>query len=87
MADTTKNLTIKLNSPFTAIKKDGTGWDVSITENGKTEIIRAKVIIDATPNGEAVQKAGAKFPPELHYSDDLYRTAVRFGHFNFKKWQ
>src|SRR5476649_1497496 len=29
MADTTKNLTIKLNSPFTAIKKEGTGWEVN----------------------------------------------------------
>ncbi len=79
MADTTKNLTIKLNSPFTAVKKDGTGWEVSITQNGKTETIKAKVIIDATANGEAVLKAGAKFPPELRYTDDLYRTAIVSG--------
>jgi len=79
MADTTKNLTIKLNSPFTTVKKDGTGWEVNIPQNGKTEIIRAKVIIDATATGEAVQKAGAKFPPELRYSDDIYRTSIASG--------
>src|ERR1700748_2553966 len=29
IADTVKNLTIKSGAPFTSIKKDGTGWEVT----------------------------------------------------------
>ncbi|MDB5032491.1 FAD-dependent oxidoreductase [Mucilaginibacter sp.] len=78
-ADTTKNLAIKLNTPYTAIKKDGTGWIVSITVNGKTDYIKAKVIIDATETGEVVTTAGAKLPAATAYNDNLYRTAIVSG--------
>jgi len=80
IADTVKNLTIKLNTPFTAIKKDGTGWDVSITVNGITDIINAKVVIDATEKGEAVSKAGATLPLMYNFTTidgiDRYRTSI-----------
>ncbi|RYZ98832.1 MAG: hypothetical protein EOP47_18365, partial [Sphingobacteriaceae bacterium] len=36
LTDTVKNLTVKLNTRFTAIKKDGTGWQVNIISNNKT---------------------------------------------------
>jgi hypothetical protein len=61
MADTVKLLTLKMNTPWTTIKKTGTGWDVTITEKGKTNIIRAQVLIDATGTGDAAAKAGAQF--------------------------
>ncbi len=80
IADTVKNLTIKLNAPFTTIKKDGTGWEVSIAINGETNIIKAKVVIDATQSGEAVTKAGATLPPVYDYTaidgTEMYRTSI-----------
>jgi hypothetical protein len=85
VADTVKNLTIKLNTPFTTIKKDGTGWEVSITVNGKTDFIKAKVVIDATEKGDVVTKAGAKFPPELNYGDKLYRTSIAVGDYSINQ--
>ncbi|AYL98521.1 FAD-dependent oxidoreductase [Mucilaginibacter celer] len=60
ITDTVKSLTVKLNSPFISIKKDGTGWDVSATLDGKTTTIKAKVVIDATEMGDVALKAGEK---------------------------
>lgn len=59
--DTVKNLTVKLNTPFVGIKKDGTGWEVSISTNGRTDIIKAKSVVDATELGDVATKAGAIF--------------------------
>lgn len=61
LTDTVKNLTVKLHTSFTTIKKDGTGWEVSITTNGQTDIIKTKALIDATELGDAAAKAGAIF--------------------------
>lgn len=61
ITDTVKHLTVKLNTPFTDIKKDGDEWDVTITENGKPIIVRARVVVDATETGDVAAKAGAKF--------------------------
>lgn len=84
IADTVKNLTVKTNMPFTAIKKDGTGWEVSTAMNGKLSIIKAKVVIDATRKGEVIIKAGATVPA-VCYGDKgyLYRTSIAiidYGH-------
>src|ERR1700761_7848544 len=79
IADTTKNLTIKLNAPYTSIKKDGTGWEVSVTINGKADVIKAKVVIDATEDGEIVTKAGAKFLSSSSYGSNAYRTSIAMG--------
>jgi hypothetical protein len=59
--DTVKNLTVKLKTPWTSVKKNGTGWDVGITMDGKTVIVQAKVLIDGTETGEVAAKAGAQF--------------------------
>ncbi|NVM64253.1 hypothetical protein FHW88_002542 [Mucilaginibacter sp. SG538B] len=61
ITDTVKNLTVKLNTPFTGIKKDGTGWDVTITLDGKTATVKAKVVIDATETGDVAAKAGETY--------------------------
>jgi hypothetical protein len=80
IADTVKDLTIKLNTPVTTIKKDGIGWDVGITINGISTIIYAKVVVDATEKGEIVTKAGATLLPVLSRNQtsggELYRTAI-----------
>jgi len=85
IADSTKNLTIKLNTPYTTIKKDGTGWEVTIIENGKTDYIKTKTLIDATETGEVVIKAGATIPNgydiKNDYKGDLYRTSIAVGDF------
>src|ERR1700748_319923 len=36
ITDTVKNLTVKLNTPWSSIKKEGTGWIVGIIVNGET---------------------------------------------------
>ncbi|MES2278505.1 MAG: FAD-dependent oxidoreductase [Bacteroidota bacterium] len=61
ICDTVKNLTVKLNMPVTAVKKDGTGWELTVTLNGKPATIKAKILIDATPTADVAAKAGAKF--------------------------
>lgn len=61
MTDTVKNLTLKMNTPWTAVKKNSTGWEVTITEHGKTNTIKAQVLIDATGTGDVAAKAGAQF--------------------------
>ncbi|RZA00497.1 MAG: FAD-dependent oxidoreductase [Sphingobacteriaceae bacterium] len=83
MADTVRNLTVKVNTTFTTIKKDGTGWEVSTLVNGKTNIIKAKVVVDATYDGEVVTKAGAVMPPYFEpykiRDDEFYRTSIAVG--------
>jgi hypothetical protein len=79
IADTTQRLTLKLNTPYTAIKKDGTGWQVSITENGATNYIKAKTIVDATEAGDIVTLVGAQFPSQVVNNEKLYRTSIVSG--------
>ena len=61
ITDTVKNLTIKLKTPWTSIKKDGTGWEVTIMVNGEAVKVDAKVVVDGTETGEVAAKAGAQF--------------------------
>ena len=58
ITDTVKNLTVKMNTSFTGIKKDGTGWEVTITVDGKPVTIKAKLVVDATELGDVVAGAG-----------------------------
>jgi hypothetical protein len=64
--DTVKNLTVKLKTPWTAVKKDGTGWEVTIMVNGEAVKVDTKVLIDGTETGEVVAKAGAKFEDDTN---------------------
>jgi hypothetical protein len=59
ITDTVKNLTVKLNTHWTNVKKDDTGWDVTILQNGSTTTIKTKVLIDATEFADVATKAGA----------------------------
>ena len=58
ITDTVKNLTVKLNTPFTSIKKDGTDWVVTVMDNGKPLIIKARIVVDATELGDVAAGAG-----------------------------
>jgi ribulose 1,5-bisphosphate synthetase/thiazole synthase len=83
MADTVKNLTIKLNTAFTSIKKDGDRWEVTITQNSKTVIIKPRVVIDATDNGGVIKKAGGSVSAinilENTSQSRMYRTSIAMG--------
>ncbi|HTE00497.1 MAG TPA: FAD-dependent oxidoreductase [Mucilaginibacter sp.] len=59
--DTVKNLTVKLNTSWTSIKKDGDGWAVDIKVNGEVVTVKARIVVDGTETGEVAAKAGAKF--------------------------
>ncbi|HWD90148.1 MAG TPA: FAD-dependent oxidoreductase [Mucilaginibacter sp.] len=61
ITDTVKNLTVKLNTPWTSIRKDGSEWEVVIVENGEKVMVKAKVVVDGTETGEVAAKAGVKF--------------------------
>ncbi|MDO3626652.1 FAD-dependent oxidoreductase [Mucilaginibacter sp. BT774] len=61
ICDTVKNLTVKMKTPWTSVKKDGTGWEVTIMVNGEAVKVDTKVLIDGTETGEVAAKAGAKF--------------------------
>ncbi|QKJ32270.1 FAD-dependent oxidoreductase [Mucilaginibacter mali] len=61
MCDTVKNLTVKMNMPVTAVKKDGNGWELIVTLNGKPATVKAKVLVDATPLGDIAAQSGATF--------------------------
>ncbi|MBB5396956.1 FAD-dependent oxidoreductase [Mucilaginibacter sp. AK015] len=58
ITDTVKNLTVKMNTPFTAVKKDGTGWEITIMQSGKAVTIKAKLVVDATELGDVAAAAG-----------------------------
>ncbi|MGZ3928798.1 MAG: FAD-dependent oxidoreductase, partial [Mucilaginibacter sp.] len=62
--DTLKNLTVKLKTPWTNIKKDGTGWEVTIMVNGQAVTVVAKVVVDGTETGDVAAKAKALFVEE-----------------------
>ncbi|HEY9004449.1 MAG TPA: FAD-dependent oxidoreductase [Mucilaginibacter sp.] len=66
ICDTVKNLTVKLKTPWTAIKKDGTGWEVTIMVNGEAVKVETKVLVDGTETGEVAVKAGAKFEEDTN---------------------
>ncbi|HVS93356.1 MAG TPA: FAD-dependent oxidoreductase [Mucilaginibacter sp.] len=61
ITDTVKNLTVKMKTPWTNIKKDGSEWEVTIVENGENVTVKAKVVVDGTETGEMAAKAGVKF--------------------------
>ena len=84
MADTTKNLSLYLGARFTAIKKDGEKWEVTLLQNDKAIKIIARVIIDATEDGMVAVKAGAKLPAIFGGMKDdnnpvAYRTTIATG--------
>ncbi len=84
ITDTVKNLSVYNNSPFNTIKKDGDKWEVSITQNGKTIKIIARVVVDATENGDVVAKAGGQIGPAFSYGLNAgglstYRTSIATG--------
>jgi hypothetical protein len=70
ITDTVKNLTVKLNTPWTNVKKDDTGWDVTITQNGSSITIKTKVLIDATEFADVAAKAGATLVTGAETSKD-----------------
>lgn len=61
MADTVKNLTLKLNTSFTNVKKNGSGWEVTISDQGGQHTIKAQVVIDATETGDIASRVGVPF--------------------------
>ncbi|MFI5160867.1 MAG: FAD-dependent oxidoreductase [Sphingobacteriales bacterium] len=61
ITDTVKNLTVKLKTPWTSIRKDGSEWEVTIEQNGEKVTIKAKVVVDGTETGEVAAKAKAEF--------------------------
>jgi hypothetical protein len=84
ITDTVKNLTVKLNTPWISIKKNGIGWEVNIKVNGETVTVKAEVVIDATQTGGLVTKAGARFPAAFdNFKDNselkTYRTSIAAG--------
>jgi len=74
ITDTVKNLTVKLKTPWTAIKKDGTGWDVTIMVNGEKVVVVAKVVVDGTETGEVAAKAGVQFVSGFESKEDTGET-------------
>ncbi len=83
-ADTVKYLTAYLNTVFKTIKKDGDRWEVTVIQNSKTITFKARVIVDATQNGDAAASAGAKFTTGFdNYTETQrpndYRTSIASG--------
>ncbi|RYZ34900.1 MAG: FAD-dependent oxidoreductase, partial [Sphingobacteriales bacterium] len=59
--DTVKQLTVKMGVSVATVKKDGTGWEVTVNTGDRTDVIKAKVLVDATELGDIGAKAGALF--------------------------
>lgn len=83
IADTVKNLTLKLNAPISNVKKDNDGWTATITQDGKTQLIKAKVLIDATASASATEKFSKDFKAFNFFADnhqsEAYRTSIATG--------
>jgi hypothetical protein len=84
ISDTVKNLTVLQNALFIAIKKDGDRWEVLLKQNEKTITVKARVVIDATTDGNVALKAGATlydaFNNHLNITGNkLFRTSIVAG--------
>lgn len=56
-----KNAKVWFQSSFTSIKKQKNGWEVSVSRNGKKELVSAKVLIDGTELGDVAKACGVKY--------------------------
>ncbi len=63
ITDTVKNLTVKFNTNISAVKQDGTGWEVTVTIANEKTVIKAKALIDATVDNAVALMAGVKPAP------------------------
>ena len=75
ITDTVKNLTVKTNAAFKSIKKDGTGWVVNVTIDGRPATVKAKLVVDATETSDVATVASLKDPVKvivLMVPDDIY---------------
>jgi len=83
MADTVKNLTIKLNTVVSTVKKDGDGWVVTVSQDSESQQIKTRLIIDATPNAAIAEKLNINFKPFDLMADNhqsaTYRTSIATG--------
>ncbi len=83
MSDTLKKLTIKLNTPVISIKKDGTEWEAEIMLNGEKVTVKAKVLVDATKDGDMLKKLNVQMPDRFdntkNYGLNSYRTSIAAG--------
>lgn len=83
--DTVKNLSVKIKTPWTSIKKDGTGWEVTIMVNGEVVKVDAKIVVDGTETGEVALKAGAKFEGDIDRERIIWIAILKdFGRNNDK---
>jgi len=81
ISDTVKNLTVYQNAIFSNIKKDGDRWEVTLTQDGKTVVVKARVVIDATETGAVAFKAAGKFQDVFDNAKEaadskLFRTSI-----------
>lgn len=84
ISDTVKNLTVYQNAIFSNIKKDGDRWQVTLTRDGKSITVKARVVVDATETGAVAIKAGAKLREPFNNQADnsalkMYRTSIASG--------
>ncbi|TDQ09599.1 hypothetical protein [Pedobacter metabolipauper] len=78
--DSLKNLTVIKNTPFTKLKRSGSGWSVQLS-NGKS--IKAQVLIHADRSGSVdaalqLQKVQQQWET-LNYETNTYRTSIAAG--------
>ena len=80
MTDSVKNLTVNTNANFNSINKDGDFWEVGIKQNGKSKIIKTRIVVDATPEGIVASFVNAVVVPLDSVlnkpGSKLYRTAI-----------
>lgn len=85
ITDTTKNLTVTLNTVLTKIEKDGKGWEMRL-KNGQK--IKADVVVDATENRSIssslridANKTMINAATANPFDTKLYRSTVATGYF------
>src|ERR1700748_539045 len=80
MSDTLKKLTIKLNTSIISIKKDGSEWEAVIMLNGEKVTVKARVLVDATEDGDMLKKLYVAMPERFGNTQNdgrnSYRTSV-----------
>lgn len=61
MAAAEKLLEVKYRTKWTAIRRIGDHWQVTVQQGKKQSVIEAKLVIDATELGDVMAAAGAKY--------------------------
>jgi hypothetical protein len=69
-----KTLTCKFNTTVDKIVRQNNGWQLTINENGKSKVVKASYVIDATELGDIAKTIGLPYSVGFDSSSDTHES-------------